>query len=173
MSCPVAIDADWIGYWSERYDAEHPDYDDEVLNKIGPRVLKRGWYDRADLLAVGKWKTARVLPQLESNTDDMIRDITRTALAAPEPIQHLVMTLLNGVGVPVASSLLMVWKPKVHTVIDVRAVNSLIVNRELTDPAPLYPDYLKACRKVSQRCGRSLRIVDRALYKANGRSADT
>jgi hypothetical protein len=102
----MTLDADWIDYWAGDYD---PASDEEVLNDVGPRLRQRGCYDRQDLLAVGRWKSARALSRLNSNTDTMIRDITRTALAAPEPIQHLVLTLLNGVLVPMASSLLMVW----------------------------------------------------------------
>ncbi len=107
----------------------------------------------------------------------MIRDITSTALAAPPPIQHCILTLLHGVGVPMASALLMVWQPDQHTVIDVRAVKSLVNNSEIDDPAPdLYPPYMKyldKCKEISKRCGRSLRTVDRALYKANGRPVGT
>jgi hypothetical protein len=165
----TAINADWIDYWADRYPQ---DSDKKVLNRVGPRVRERGCYDRSDLLTVGRWKAARVLPRLDSNTDEMIDYITRTALAAPEPIQHLVLTLLRGVGVPMASSLLMVWQPDVHTVIDVRAVNSLVVNGGIDDPKPNpyppYIEYLKVCRAISKRCGRSLRTVDRALYQANG-----
>ncbi|SPM43353.1 hypothetical protein MNAB215_5579 [Mycobacterium numidiamassiliense] len=113
---------------------------------------------------------------MASNTDEMIRDITSTALAAPMPIQHRILTLLNGVGVPMASSLLMVWRPEEHTVIDVRAVKSLVVYREIADPTPKpypsYMEYVKVCRGISQRCARSLRTVDRALYRANGTSAE-
>ena len=169
----TTLNADWIDYWAGRYD---PDSDREVLDEVGPRVRKRGCYDRNDLLTVGRWKSVRVLSRLESNTDEMIHDITRTALAAPEPIQHLVLTLLNGVQVPVASSLLMVWQPNVHTVIDVRAVKSLVANGEIADPAPkLYPPYIKylsVCKEISRRCCRSLRTVDRALYQADGCPAD-
>lgn len=173
----TAINADWIDYWAKRYDEDNSNYDDEVLNAVGPRVRERGCYDRADLLTVGRWKTARVLPILDSNTDEMIRDITSTALAAPPRIQHKILTLLKGVGVPMASSLLMVWRPDEHIVIDVRAVESLVRNGEIPDPAPkpypAYMDYLKVCRAISQRSGRCLRNVDRALYKANGRQAGT
>lgn len=173
----MAIDADWIDYWAARYNEDNKGYDDEVLNEVGPGVRECGFYRRADLLTVGRWKTPRVLPRLDSNTDDMIRDITSTALAAPQLIQHLVLTLLHGVGVPMASSLLMVWEPDEHTVIDVRAVKSLVVNEEIGDPAPrLYPpyiDYLAVCKAISQRCRRTLRMVDRALYKANGRTTET
>jgi hypothetical protein len=76
-----------------------------------------------------------------------------------------------------ASSLLMVWQPDEHTVIDARAVKSLVAEGEIADPAPNpyppYMDYLKVCKAISQRCGRSLRTVDRALYTANGRRTGT
>ena len=168
----TAIDAAWIDYWASRYEQENPGYDDVVLNEVSARVRQRGAYDRADLLTVGRWKTARVLPSLGSNSDEMIEDITRTALLAPESIQHRVMALLHGVGVPMASSLLMVSNPDVHTVLDVRAVNSLVANGELDDPEPeSYPpylDYLTVCRAITDRCRCGLRRLDRALYQANG-----
>jgi hypothetical protein len=96
-------------------------------------------------------------------------------LTAPLPIRHKILIRLNGVGVPVASALLMVWHPDEHTVIDKRAVKSLVENGEIDDPAPdkypPYTHYLAVCNAISKRCGRCLRTVDRALYEAKGRSA--
>jgi len=130
-----------------------------------------------DLLTVGVWKSPRSKPWLESNTDEMIRDITSTALTAPLPIQHRILTLLHGVGVPMASSLLMVWQPDQHTVIDVRgrhvAGSQRRDRRPAPDTYPPYMEYLAVCKAISQRCSRSLRTVDRALYEANGRPAGT
>jgi hypothetical protein len=165
------IDAMWIDYWSAGYPIEA---DDRVLNVVGPRVRARGCYDRTDLMEVGAWKSVRTKPLLASNTDEMIRDITSTALAAPISIQHRVLRLLNGVAVPMASALLTVWSPEDHTVIDVRATASLVACGEIKDPTPdTYPpyiDYLAVCKTISQRCDRNLRTVDRALYRANGRT---
>ena len=72
-----------------------------------------------------------------------------------------------------ASSLLMVWQPDEHTVLDVRAVKSLVKNNEIPAPQRKYPpymEYLSACKAISERCGRSLRVLDRALFEANGRT---
>jgi hypothetical protein len=165
------IDASWIDFWAGRYPVKA---DDEVLNGVGLRVRARGHYDRQDFMTVGTWKSARVKPRMASNSDEMIRDITATALGAPLAIQHRILTLLEGVQVPMASSLLMVWRPDQHTVIDVRAVKSLVVNGLMPDPSPnVYPpymEYLAICKAISERCGRSLRLLDRALYEANGRT---
>jgi hypothetical protein len=71
-----------------------------------------------------------------------------------------------------ASALLMAWNPDQHTVIDRRAVKSLVAHEEIPNPAPnLYPpylDYLAVCQEVSRRCGRCLRKVDHALWAAQG-----
>ena len=147
----MTIDAEWIKRWSEHY---QDTYDDSVLTVVGPQVRQRGFYDRADLLAVGAWKLRRSYwpkhkIELESNTEELIRDITSTALTAPLPIQHRVLTLLHGVAVPLASALLMVWNPKEHTVIDVRARNSLVAHEEIPDPAPnTYPRMSSTWRYV-------------------------
>jgi hypothetical protein len=165
------IDASWIDFWADRYPVQT---DDEVLDRVGARVRERGHYDRQDFVAVGMWKSPRVKPRMASNSDEMIHDITATALAAPLTIQHRILTLLEGVQVPMASSLLMVWQPDQHTVIDVRAVKSLVVNGLMPDPAPnMYPpymEYLAVCKAIGERCRRSLRLLDRALYQANGRT---
>ncbi|WP_301123016.1 hypothetical protein [Mycolicibacterium fortuitum] len=50
-----------------------------------------------------------------------------------------------------ASSLLTVWEPEVHTIIDVRAVSSLVKNGETPHPgAAKYPPYVEylAMRKA-------------------------
>lgn len=168
---PGVIDVSWVDYWADRYPANA---DDEVLNEVGARVRERGHYDRQDFMTVGVWKSRRAKSRMASNTDAMIQDITATALTAPLTIQHRILTLLKGVEVPMASSLLTVWRPELHTVIDVRAVNSLVKNHELPDPGvnkyPPYMEYLSICKAISHRCGRDLRVVDRALYAANGRT---
>ena len=165
------IGTDWLDYWSTPplYPAGK---DDDILNNVGPWVRERNYYDLERFLRVGKWKSRRVQGWMARNTDEEVRDITRMALAAPLKYQHRILTLLHGVRVPMASSLLMAWNPDVHTVIDVRAVTSLVAHEEIADPGPgnypPYMDYLDVCQAISRRCGRSLRVVDRALYAANG-----
>lgn len=165
------IDASWIDHWADRYPGK---VDDDVLDRVGPRVRDRGYYDREDFLTVGAWKSPRPKKSMASNTDELIRDVTATAFVAPLSIQHRILTLLNGVLVPMASSLLMVWQPEEHTIIDVRAVKSLVAHEGMEDPGarkyPPYVAYLALCKEIAQRCNRSLRILDRALYAANGRT---
>lgn len=164
------IGKDWIDYWSTP--PRYPAGKDDVLNSVGPWVREHKCYDRQRFLLVGKWKSRRVQGWMSRNTDEDIREITSMALAAPLPYQHRILTLLHGVAVPMASSLLMAWNPDEHTVIDVRAVTSLVAHAEIADPGPgnypPYMEYLDVCQAISKRCRRSLRVLDRALYAANG-----
>jgi hypothetical protein len=167
------IDAEWITRWAKQYP---PEYDD-VLDTVRESVHVRGYYDRDDLMTVAEWKLKRSWwpthrKTLDGNRDDEIRDITRTALTAPLSIQHRIMCLLDGVGAPVASALLMTWDDKVHTVLDRKAVESLKKHREIApvpeDTLPPYLDYLDVCQRIRERCGCNLRLLDQALYEANG-----
>jgi hypothetical protein len=156
------IDATWIDHWANHYDESH----DAKLQAIGRRLRERGYYDRQDLLDVGRWKArSRTQSRLGANTDSEIRDITRIALEADRPYQHRILTLLKGVQVPTASALLMVWDQDLHTVIDINAIKALVDHDEIGNKTPSYLDYLDVCHQISTRCKRSLRTVDRALYE--------
>lgn len=161
------VDRDYVKFWSARYDETY----DAVLGMVGPGVRDRGYYDRSDFIAVGRWKAARATPLLESNTEQMLKDVTSTAFGAPEPIRHRVLTLLRGVQVPIASALLTAWRPDLYTVIDVRAVKSLVAASvfETSKQLPPYITYLNACRELAADCQCDLRTLDRALWQANGR----
>ena len=161
------VDKEYVELWSALYDETY----DAVLTRVGPSVRERGYYDRNDFMAVGRWKAARTTPLLESNTEQMLKDVTSTAFGAPEPIRHRVMTLLTGVQVPIASALLTAWRPDLYTVIDVRAVKSLVAEGALEESKnlPPYMTYLNICRELAADCQCDLRTLDRALWQANGR----
>jgi len=162
----MAVDRTFIKRWSAAYPA---DYDKELRTTVGPRVRARGAYDRTDLLAVGDWKSPRAHGRLDSNSDELIHDVTVTALAAPETIKHRVLTLLAGVRIPIASALLTAWNPDEFTVLDVRALASLRATGELdTTETPGYISYLQLCRGIARRCTCDLRTLDRALWASSG-----
>jgi hypothetical protein len=163
----MTVDRTFIKRWSVAYPANE---DTELLTIVGPSVRARGAYDRTDLLAVGDWKSPRVRGRLDSNSDELIHDVTLTALAAPETIKHSVLTLLSGVGIPMASAMLTAWNPDEFTVLDVRALASLRATGELNSTGPpSYTSYLQLCRRIARRCKCDLRTLDRALWASNGR----
>jgi hypothetical protein len=116
------------------------------------------------LLAVGHWKSTRVLSRLNSNSDEDIEDITRVALSAPNRLKHRILHLLAGVQTPVASALLTVWNADMFTVTDVRAMETLRAHGEFSGPDPRYTPYLALCRDIAMRARCDLQTLDRALW---------
>src|SRR5258708_33738911 len=174
----LSFDKGFVDYWSRQYvedDKSIGGKEQELFTRVGPRVAKRGYYQKAEVAMVGDWKAPRIRNRLAGNPDEDVRDISRLAFAAPERLQHRILSLLHGVRDPVASALLAVWAPDRHTVIDFRAVQALeklhnigALTQELPPHLPGgLPDYtqhLKCCRSVSRLCGVALRDLDRALW---------
>ncbi|MFG2049915.1 hypothetical protein ACGFIW_21115 [Micromonospora sp. NPDC048935] len=166
-----AITRDFVLYWSDRYQVRPLETD--VLDVVGPAVAKRGYYNRSDLRQVVLWKSPRSTTYIERNSDSDIEDLTRMALAAPERLRHRILCLLDGVGVPIASALLMACEPSAFTVTDFRAIETLRAHGELSQQ-PNYMSYLQVCTDLAKRANTDLRTLDRALWqwsKEQGKAA--
>jgi hypothetical protein len=164
--------------WSQRYMAASSKAvaaEVELLEEVGWAVRRRGHYTKPELIRVGDWKAARNRSRLAQNSSDDVEHITRMALAAPEHLQHRYLSVLHGVGAPMASALLTVWVPERNTVLDYRAVGALEAlerNGALPESVPprrgAYPDYrayVDCCLAIASRLAVSLRDLDRALWK--------
>lgn len=160
----MAIKKAFVAKWSEQYLADVPSAEVELLDRVGPAVAARGHYERDEFLAVGKWKSPRPGKHLAANSDADIVDVTRIALGAPTRLQHRILTLLNGVQVPMATALLAVAQPDRHTIFDVRGAEAL-VRVGAWDGQGGYPSYREASVLVAAALGVSLRTLDRALWQ--------
>ena len=82
----------------------------------------RGYLTASELEAVCYWKSARAIHLIRSNRPARVRSATRSALAARSERRRLEFLLeLSGVGVPMASAILMLVDPKRYGVLDIRA----------------------------------------------------
>ena len=86
------------------------------------------------------------------------------AFAAPERLQHRVLTPLSGVRVPTANALLAVAFPDRHTIIDFRSTEALKRLR-MWDGTGGYLTYLEVCSRLAGRLDSDLRTLDRALWR--------
>ena len=177
----TAMDRAFVTRWSQRYLDDDPAAaakEDHLLTHVGSAVRQRGWYSKTELIQVGEWKArGRIRGRLAQNSDAQVKEITRTAFAAPDDRQHLILGTLHGVADPMASALLTIWDPKRHTVLDFRAFAALerlqrrgLLKQEVPEREglyPPYPQYLDCCRSIARRLGVSLRDLDRALWKWN------
>jgi hypothetical protein len=160
----MAIKKAFVAKWSKQYLADLPAAEVDLLDRVGPIVAARGYYERDEFLAVGRWKSPRPGKHLAANTDDDIVDVTRIALGSPTRLQHRILTLLNGVQVPMATALLAVVLPDRHTIFDVRSSEAL-ARIGAWDGEGGYPSYRAVSVQVAGALGVSLRALDRALWQ--------
>jgi hypothetical protein len=157
----LKFNAEDIPALADRYG---PEQDDRAL-AAGSRI-RGGECTRKNLSEIFEWKTrGRGRSRLLRNSDDEISDALRLAIAAQtERAAIVVLTGLAGVDVPVASAIMTAIDPERYTVIDFRALQSLGIetaNRSLN----LYLAYLRACRRIADDNGVTLRNLDRALWQ--------
>lgn len=153
---PAEIDA-----LAERYGAAQ---DDDALD-AGRRIAS-GDYSLENLRIIVKWKSPRPAALIEQNTQNDIAVALQFASAptTPEAMAVAVLTALHGVGIPMASAILMAINPERYTVLDFRALGSLGITN-WPDTFAFYVAYLEVCRELAAKHGRSLRTLDRALWQ--------
>jgi hypothetical protein len=94
----LSFDRSFVAYWSRQYvedDKSVGGKEQELFTRVGPQVAKRGYYQKAEMAMVGDWKSPRIRSRLARNPDEDVRDISRLALAAPERLQHRILSLLR------------------------------------------------------------------------------
>jgi hypothetical protein len=177
----LQLDKRFVRHWSDRYmNEELGDRELRLFSEIGPVVARRGYLTPVDLAEIGKWKTRRAKSYLARNDPAQVEGITQVAFApdTPEWLRHRILCLLAGVGQPMASAVLTVWRPDGNTVLDYRAVEAL---RELAQRGaheatslggrggalPDYWSYLQVCRSITRRLDVNYRDLDRGLWKWN------
>lgn len=168
----------WVDKWAMRYPvlAER-----EKLGDLYDRKRKSFRLDQLEIIY--RWKYARLWPDrkvaaLRANCDErQARDWTRRAISCPDDLGALAFVhLLPGANAAGGSAILTVADQKRFTVMDRRAIKSLVCLGQwdptvqgTTASATHWIEYLRECRKISERTNRSLRTVDHALYQSRGR----
>jgi hypothetical protein len=138
---------------------------DEAAQRAGQR-LSSGEPNVEDFRLIFEWKTrGRGRSRLDENSNGEIVDALSLALKANTPRSSIaVLRGLHGVDVPVASAIMAMMQPNVHTVIDFRALESPGYDGAYNQIA-FYLCYRSYCVELSRRWGLSLRELDRALWQ--------
>ena len=117
-------------------------------------------------MEIGCRKSLRIRSRLEKNCDDAIREATSIALTADsEEIRIGVLTVLRGVGWPVASVVLHFFHRDPYPIIDFRALWSVGASVPPTYSFSFWWEYTEFCRRVAQRAAVDMRTLDRALWQ--------
>jgi hypothetical protein len=137
-------------------------------------AIRNGDYTLANLEAIVRWKSERLVQYLIGNSNEKIRRVLAVA-ASPETSTELAVRALlelHGVDLPVASAILAAIFPEQYTVLDFRALEALGHARH---DVHFYEEYLAFCKRLAESnivkpqdelpAPTPLRTIDRALWE--------
>lgn len=137
-------------------------------------AIRNGDYTLANLEAIVRWKSERVVQYLIANSTEKIRRVLSIAASPDSTTCDAVKTLLElqGVDIPVASAILAAIFPERYTVLDYRSLEALGHARH---DVHFYEEYLAFCKRLAESeivkpqsdlpAPTPLRALDRALWE--------
>lgn len=158
-------------YWQESGDRER---ELEKAAFEAGEAIRKGEYTLANLEAVVRWKSERVVQYLIGNSNEKIRKVLAVAAAPETPTGDAVKALLElqGIDIPMASAILAAIYPERYTVLDFRALEALGHARH---DVHFYEEYLDFCKRLAESnivkpqsglpAPTPLRTLDRALWE--------
>lgn len=95
-------------------------------------VAKQGYFTKEEFYSMCMWKTQRQKPRYLSNSEEDIRLVSRDVFSTGDEEKKIELLIsLHGVGIPVASAILMLTKPQDYAVIDKRVWQILYLYGEV------------------------------------------
>ncbi len=161
------IDVNKIRELCKQYDTE---VGDDWVFEIGEKVRARGYLIKDEFLSIVRWKSPRPIGFAMKNSEEKIKQVTGAAFKLnSEELKIEKLLELEGVGVPMASSILTIIYPEKYAVIDIRAWATLVELGIFNSKKNYFNtqdwlDYLGVMRKKAEECGVTPRMVDKAFY---------
>jgi hypothetical protein len=172
-SARIRIDKKFVDLWSGKYDYRDR-REEQRLKRWLAKQSGRKFLDKKRFLDIAMWKTPRAKDHYEANTADFVRCVTDHAFQVCDHRLSLhILMALDGVGVPVASTLLHFAFPETYPIVDVRAVTTLSEaglwsgNEAGEFTLQDWLQYVRLMQGISKRLGVDLRTLDKALWAFN------
>ena len=151
-----------IAAYADRYTY---DLEDGVRSLV-PAVKHRGYLTQEEFRIVGDWKSPRIRPLLARNSERDVEEATRLMLST----RHIrfaahIPQALEGVGLPVASTLLHWFHRDPFPILDVRALWTLGIEKQTGNSLDFWESYARFVRSIRSSWGIDMRTLDRALWQ--------
>ncbi len=139
---------------------------DAILDDIVISAKDKSYLAKAEFLCICAWKTPRSKPKCASNPEELIKEITRISFTTTsDQLSIEILTLLNGVGWPTASTILHFCHKDEFPILDFRALYSLGLDKTPTYNYNFWRDYTAYCRDLGHDLNVDLRTIDRGLWQ--------
>jgi hypothetical protein len=146
-------------------------YDEKLENRLKDHIQKRFaqgkvYLSKGIFRQIAGWKTPRQRKNYERNSSSIVSEVTGISFETRrnERLRIEILTLLEGVNYPVASTLLHFAFPDHYPILDFRAIWSLGIERPMSYSFDFWWSFVKTMRKESARLGISIRDLDKALW---------
>jgi len=158
-------------YWKKAGEKEH---ELESAAFEAGEAIRNGDYSLANLEAIVRWKSERLVHYLIGNSNEKIRRVLAVAASPESSTESAVKALLelHGVDITVASAILAAIYPERYTVLDFRALEAL---GHAPHDVHFYEEYLAFCKRLAESnivrpqselpAPTPLRTIDRALWE--------
>ena len=164
------INDDFIEKWHPLYDnpdigGDYIEYE-QIVEKVSKDISSHGTISKPTFYVIINWKSARTKGKLRSEYT-YYADAIRKVLAAPEHKKLPILVELDGVGVPVGSTILHFIYPLIFPIMDVRVTDVLYDFGYLKAKIKSinnYSKYHKVILDINAQSKCSLREIDRALF---------
>lgn len=113
-------------------------------------AIRNGEYSLANLEAIVRWKSERVVHYLIGNSEAKIRQVLSVAASPNASVRQAVeaLTELRGVDLAIASAILAAIAPERYNVLDFRTLEALGHARHDIE---FYAEYVAFCRGLAER----------------------
>ena len=164
-----------VGVLLTRYLSTEEDAETVALIRELRQARVRGYLTRNELEKVCRWKSARAIHLIKSNSIARIRTATRRALATKSERRRIeALMTLDGVSVPMASAILMLLQPRRYGVIDIRVWQLLYAIGAVTKKSSgvgfnfnNWYQFLMIIRYFAKKLGVGARDIERSLFLAH------
>lgn len=170
MALSILIDDDFIGKWHPLYDCVESDQCkyELILAAVDSDLKRRGTLEQQTFIRILDWKAARVKGKISAEYDVYARAFSQAHLIG-DPLGRIgPLVALDGIGVPVASTILHFMDPIQIPINDIRTVEVLHyagLLRHLSRDEKRFPAFRAAILAIQSRFPNfSLRQIDRALF---------
>ena len=137
------------------------------LEKWLPKVAKRGFLKRDDLVEVAKWKWkgGRVRNLCGGNKEEFVKECTgRSFSAKSDRVRVEALLPLGGVGWPMASAILHFAFPSEYPILDKFAMIAVGRGTSSYYSFKIWEEYVEICQDKARECKVTMRDLDKALW---------
>ncbi len=166
----LTINCEFLSQWNPQYDHVENDQKryDEILVAVESELARSGTLSEQTFLRIIEWKAARVKGKLSTGYGEYAIAIKAAHQANGIDSKVRILVQLDGIGVPVASTILHFMFPNEIPINDRRTVEILhaagLVKHSSRDEQRFLP-FVAAILQIRLQCPQfTLREIDRALF---------